>query len=73
MKDIYNKTTGLVKQITMYESDKQPRYKKDIYSPANDPKDIIDFCLNCTKYKCNGYCEEYKKFAQQVKGIKNVR
>ena len=33
-----------------------------------DDKDIVDFCLNCTKPECkSGQCKELKKFLRERK------
>lgn len=33
--------------------------KKTLHNTT--PKEIIDFCLNCTKKKCNGNCKKIKE------------
>lgn len=29
-----------------------------------EDKELIDFCLNCKKTKCNGDCTDFKRFRQ---------
>lgn len=41
------------------ENDKREGYSID--------KAEADFCLNCTKEKCNGNCKDYKKYMKGKK------
>lgn len=37
------------------------------YEPVETDKRLIDFCLNCTKKKCNGNCPDFIDFRRNLK------
>ena len=38
------------------------RHSKGPYSPRAESRELIDMCLNCTKTKCTGTCENFNEF-----------
>jgi len=46
------------------EYKREENYKRGEYTID---KAEADFCLNCTKEKCNGNCKDYKKYMKDNK------
>lgn len=36
-----------------------------------EPQELINFCLNCTKKSCVGNCEEYQNFRRMLRKRKH--
>ena len=49
------------------ERQKETPFKLHQIDLATVDKDEADFCLNCTKPKCNGECKEYREFMREKK------
>ena len=49
------------------ERPKETPFKLSKFDSAIVDKDEADFCLNCTKPKCNGECKEYREFMKEKK------
>lgn len=49
------------------ENQKEKPFKLSKFDSAIVDKDEADFCLNCTKPKCNGECKEYREFMKEKK------
>lgn len=48
-----------------------PKFNDDIplKRTTKEEQRIIDICLNCTKKKCNGNCEEFRRSKKNAEKI----
>lgn len=70
--DIFDTHTGKVKLARTGTEEKRRRHR-DTFGRDNDDQRLIDFCLQCTKKKCNGNCYEYSLYESIINKRKKCK
>mgnify|MGYP003303615961 CR=1 FL=1 len=45
----------------------QPLSERETEHHYKQPQELIDFCTNCRKKKCNGDCTDFRKFRKKFR------